>query len=118
MLLPFLLDALHHLLGFELRLPHGGHAHRYRALSVVIFALIALLAFLALRLTQNRYERGVCWSLGLWFVYEAVRFAVWVRTHHLLHGPFSWIFWVPALGFLLARTLQLFSESKVPGSRA
>jgi hypothetical protein len=104
------LDALHHLLGFELRLPHGGHAHRWRGLSVAIFASIAVAAFLALRRTVNKYERGVCWSLGLWFVYEAVRFGVWVKTHHLLHGPFSWLFWVPALGFLLLRTLELFQE--------
>lgn len=109
---PFLLDAVHHLSGSELHLPHSAFLHRWRAMSVVVFAAIAACAFGALRFTSNALEKGVCWSVGLWFAYEALRFAAWLHTHHLLTGPFSWICWVPALGFLIARNVQLWREGR------
>jgi apolipoprotein N-acyltransferase len=105
--IPFLIDARHHILGSDMHVPRSLHLHRVRGLAPVILAMIAASAFAALCWTKNRYERWMCWSLVLWFVYEGIRFAVWVKTGFLLQGPWSWVFWIPALGFAIARAMEL-----------
>jgi hypothetical protein len=108
--IPLLMDARHHILGNEMRLPHSARLHHFRKLAPVLFAVIAGCAVGALRWTQNRWERWMCWSIVLWFVYEGIRFEVWVKTKHLLKGPWSWIFWIPALGFAIARAVEMYRQ--------
>lgn len=106
--LPLAIDAAHHLTGSEMHLPHSARLHRNRILAPIIFGAIAAAAFTALRFTRNRLEIVLCWAIALLFSYECVRYAWWFHTHHLLRGPYSWIFWVPAIVAMTARTAQLF----------
>jgi hypothetical protein len=112
LLIPLLIDARHHILGNEMRLPHRWHLHHFRMGAPLVFALIAVGAVAALRWTQNRYERWMCCSIILWFVYEGIRFAVWAHGHGLLKGPWSWIFWIPATGFAIARAMEMYSSPR------
>jgi len=105
--IPLAIDIPHHIFGTEIHVPRNMHLHRYRAIAPILFGLVAIGGVLALRWTQNRWERRLCWAVVLWFLYEGLRFALWVRTHHLLHGPWSWIFWIPAVAFAVARAWEL-----------
>lgn len=105
--LPLLIDAAHHLTGSEMHLPHSARLHRIRLLVPILLGVIAVIAFAALRFTRNRFEIILCWAIALLFSYECVRYAWWIATHYFLRGPYSWIFWVPAIVAMAARTVEL-----------
>jgi len=112
LVLPLLVDAVHHLRGSEMHLPHSAFLHRIRVAAPIGMGAVAAFALAAFATTRNRWEKICCAAIALLFGYECVRYAWWIRTHHFLHGPYSWIFWLPAIAALVTRTTQLFSSSR------
>lgn len=115
--LPILVDAAHHLTGSEMHLPHSAFLHRIRVAAPIGMGVVSALALAAFAFTRNRWEKICCAAISLLFGYECIRYAWWIRTHHFLRGPWSWIFWVPAIVALAMRTAQLFSARRVVISR-
>lgn len=115
--LPILVDAVHHLTGSEMHLPHSMFLHRIRVVAPIGMGIVAALALAAFATTRNRAEKICCMAVVLLFGYECIRYAWWIHTHHFLRGPWSWIFWMPAIAALATRTTQLFSSKSVVVSR-